>query len=373
MTDPHTTRTPHDPSPDAMEPVVDVVIAVHRAERPIERAVASVLDPAHGVRPIVVCHNMPASALGGRLTPFGPAVRVLELHDGIPSPAGPLNMGLDAARAPWVTCMGSDDHEEAGATRAWVDHLRSRPVDALILPVRRTQTGGIDIPPVRPGRIRDLDPVRDRLCHRTGPLALVSTHLLRARGIRMTEGLRTGEDLAWSTHVWMSARRIDLLEPGSPCYVEDQSGPRVTATPFPLTELLEPARRLAVEGWVHGLTPEHRHALAVRVVRESLLRALRSRATDIDEGGAHRAHEVAVAWRSLDPGVARPLSLTETRAWAVLLRTADVGAVSAAAHALGSGHRLARVFPSSPLGLLDPEARPRHLASRLLRPSPWRG
>ena len=354
-------------------PVVEVVIAVHRPERPVERAVASVLDTARGVRPIVVCHNMPASALGDRLTRFGEAVRVLELCDGIASPAGPLNLGLDAARAPWVTCMGSDDHEEPGATRAWVAHLRTRPVDALILPVLRAGSGRIDIPPVRPGRLLDLDPVKDRLCHRTGPLTLVRTRLLRDHGIRMTEGLRTGEDLAWSSHVWMTARRIDLLEPGSPCYVEDQSGPRVTAIPFPLTELLEPARRLAAEGWVHGLTPEHRHALAVRVVRESLLRALRSRATGIDEGGAQRAHEVAVAWRSLDPGVARPLSLTETRAWAVLLRTADVGAVSAAAHALGSGHRLARVFPPSPLGLADPEARPRHLASRLLRPRRWRG
>lgn len=364
---------PRAPRSGAAAAQVEVVIPVHRVERPIERAVASVLDPARGVHPIVVCHNMPAAALGERLTRFGETVRVLELHDGVPSPAGPLNMGLDAARAPWVTCMGSDDHEEPGATGAWTEHLRARPVDALILPVRRAATGRVDIPPVRPGRLRDLDPVRDRLCHRTGPLALVRTQLLRSHGIRMTEGLRTGEDLAWSTHVWMAARCIDLLEPGSPCYVEDQSGPRVTATPFPLVELLEPARRLAGEAWVHDLTPARRHALAVRVVRESLLRALRTRATDIDEGGAQRAHEVATAWRALDPGVAGPLSLSETRALGVLLRTPDVVAVSRAAQALDSGNRLARILPPSPMGLCDPEARPRHLASRLLRPGPWRG
>ena len=373
MTDPQASPTPPDFRPKDVTPLVEVVIPVHRVERPIERAVASVADSVHGVRAIVVCHNMPASALGDRLTRFGGVVRVLELHDGIPSPAGPLNLGLGVARAPWVTCMGSDDHEEPGATRAWVEHLRSRPVDALILPVRRAQTGGVDVPPVRPGRLHDLDPVRDRLCHRTGPLALVSTRLLHTHGIRMTEGLRTGEDLAWSTHVWMAARRIDLLAPGSPCYVEDQSGPRVTALPFPLTELLEPARRLASEQWVRDLTPRRRHALAVRVVRESVLRALRSCAEDIDEGGARRAHEVATAWTALDPAVAKPLSLTETRVLAVLLRTPQVGAVSEAARPLGCATRWARVLPPSPLGLLDPEARPRHLASRLLRPGPWRG
>ena len=355
------------PAPD-----VDVVIPVHRPERPVERAVASVADPARGVRAIVVCHNMAASALGERLAPFGRGVRVLELHDGIASPAGPLNAGLDAARAAWVTCMGSDDHEEPGAPRAWVDHLARRPVDALVLPVLRAATGHVDIPPVRPGHLVDLDPVADRLCHRTGPLVLARTEVLRAHGISMTEGLRTGEDLAFTTHLWMVADRIDLLGPGSPRYVEDESGPRVTATDFPLTELLEPPRRLAHESWVAGLPGGRLHALAVRVVRESLLRGVASRVGRIDEDGAARAHEVARLWCDLDPGVPLPLSVSEGRALRVLLDGPGEEAAERAAAVLTGAGRLSRVLPRDPRGLLDPEARPRHLASALLRPRPWR-
>lgn len=128
-------------------PDVDVVIPVHRLERPVERAVASVADPAHGVRAVVVCHNMDPRDLQERLAPFGEGVRILDLHDGVPSPAGPLNVGLDAARASWVTCMGSDDHEQPGAAAAWIDHLRRRPVDALVLPVLRAESGTVDVPP----------------------------------------------------------------------------------------------------------------------------------------------------------------------------------------------------------------------------------
>lgn len=351
-------------------PEIEVIIPIHREDRPIERAVASVLESGCAVGAVVVCHNMAGGVLDGRLAPFGEHVRVLELRDGIPSPAGPLNLGLDAAHAPWVTCMGSDDHEQPGAPRAWVEHLESRPVDALVLPVLRAATGRIDIPPVRPGRLRDLDPVRDRLCHRTGPLMLVRTGLLRAHRIRMTHGLRTGEDLAYSTHVWMVARHIDLLAPGSPCYVEDQSGPRVTATPFPLTELLEPSRCLSVEPWVAALPRSRRHALAVRVVRESVLRAVSS--ATVDEVGALIAHRVARAWAALDAEVARPLSTAEVQALRLLLRSGEVGTVQEAARRLTDSGRLARVLPSSPVGLLDAEARPRHLASRLLRPRLWR-
>lgn len=353
------------------DPDVEVVIPVHRPERPIERAVASVAHPEDGVRALVVCHNMSPTVLGERLTPFGEGVRVLELHDGIPSPAGPLNAGLDAASARWVTCMGSDDHEEAGATRAWIDHLRRRPVDALVLPVLRAASGLVDVPPVRPRHLRDLDPVRDRLFHRTGPLVLVRTELLRDHGIRMSEGLRTGEDLAYSARLWTSARRIDLLEPGSPRYVEDTSGPRITATPFPLWELLEPARRLAREEWVPRLPEERLHALAVRVVRESLLRAV-ARAVGVDEGGAARAHEVAGRWGHLDPGVGLPLSVSEGRALRILLASPGVADVERAGATLREAGRAARVFPRDPRGLLDPEARPRHLVSRLARPPAWR-
>lgn len=365
-------------------PLVEVVIPVHREERPVERAAASVVGFGGAVRALVVCHNIPAATFARRLRPLGEGVRVIELADGIPSPAGPLNAGLDAATAEWVTCMGSDDYEQPGAPEAWVRHLLRRGPDAVVLPVLRRTTGSVVVPPVRLGRLRDLDPVRDRLCYRTGPLTLVRTDLLRAHRIRMTEGLRTGEDLAWSTHVWMAARRIDLLAPGSPCYVEDDTGGRVTATPFALSEVLEPARLLAREEWVRSLPPERLHALAVRVLRQSVLRPLALRAgragaaqpggaTDLDVATSRRAGEVAESWLALDPGAVVALSRAEERAVAALVGGRDDDGVGRAARILADAGPLARVLPARPVGLLDPDARPRHLVATLCRPRQWRG
>ena len=54
-------------------PEIDLIIAVHSAERPIERAVRSVLEgtprPAAGgpsLRVSVVCHDLPSSAVAAR-------------------------------------------------------------------------------------------------------------------------------------------------------------------------------------------------------------------------------------------------------------------------------------------------------------------
>ena len=85
---------------------VDVVVAVHDPRRPVARAVASVLaqDDVHA-RVTVVCHNTdPAvivEALGAVHAAGGDdRVRTLELYDGVPSPAGPFNLGLAGAEAP---------------------------------------------------------------------------------------------------------------------------------------------------------------------------------------------------------------------------------------------------------------------------------
>lgn len=89
---------------------------------------------------------------------------------------------------------------------------------------------------MRVGRRRRLDPVKDRLTYRTGPLMLVRTELLKRYQIRMSAGLRTGEDLAYSSRLFMVAQRIDLLPASEPKYIEaDDGGVRVTSTPSPLS------------------------------------------------------------------------------------------------------------------------------------------
>lgn len=81
-------------------PLVQVVIATHRYERPIERAVASVVEGNTTNGAIVVVHNIDPQPIRQRLEQFGSRVQILTCTDGIPSPAGPLNTGLEAATAP---------------------------------------------------------------------------------------------------------------------------------------------------------------------------------------------------------------------------------------------------------------------------------
>ncbi|QWW20268.1 hypothetical protein I6B53_04030 [Schaalia sp. 19OD2882] len=355
------------------EALVEVVIPVHREERPVERAVASVVGPACGApgvaRAVVACHNIAPSVFADRLAPFGSAVRIVECGDGIPSPAGPLNAGLDAVTTAWATCMGSDDHYEDGAVAAWRDHLARRDPDVLILPVLDERDGSIDVPPVRRRRLCDLDPVSDRLMYRTGPLMLVRTDLLRAHRIRMTEGLRTGEDLAYSAHVWCTAGRIDLLGWHGPCYVEgDDGAERITRTPFPLAELLAPPNRLATQEWVAGLDERLRTALAIRVLRRSVIPALAAHAGSLGPDLVDEGARAAARWTRLAPRACTALSPAEVGVLDALARRAAPDRVDDALGGLTRAPRWAKVLPSSPKGLLQPDTRLRHLVAAVTRP-----
>src|SRR5690606_14077459 len=74
----------------------------------------------------------------------------------------------------------------------------------------------IPTPRTRPGRIRDLDLVQDRLAYRTAPLGLlrrqtlVDLDLLSGTGEGpLTPGLATGEDVELSLRLAASGERID--------------------------------------------------------------------------------------------------------------------------------------------------------------------
>ena len=96
---------------------VDLVIAVHTPTRPIARAVRSALSAGRSARVTVVCHNVDRADIAAVLDGLADddRVRLIELRDGLFSPSGPFNAGLDAADATWVSIMGSDDELEPGA------------------------------------------------------------------------------------------------------------------------------------------------------------------------------------------------------------------------------------------------------------------
>lgn len=359
------------------QPLVDVVIPVHRVERPIERAVASVIYDEGGaaplVRAIVVTHGLTAADFGDRLEGFGRGLLVVEHHDGIPSPAGPLNAGIDAATATWVSCMGSDDFLEEGAPAAWKAHVERRNPDVLVLPVVDQASGQIDIPSVRHGRVENLDPIKDRLFYRTGPIMLVRRDLLNTHDIRMAADLRTGEDLAYSMKVWTHAQVIDLLNPEKPCYIEgNDGGERVTHTRFLMDELVAPAAGLTTQQWIADLDEKMRTALTVRIFRHSLIPALKARIADISDEEISTLREAMRAWIRLAPAVQGPLSMAEHHAVTTVLSGATREEIATATAGLSGQPSPKKILPTSLVGLAHPDNRLRHFLVGRARPQTWR-
>ncbi|RXR26730.1 glycosyltransferase [Oerskovia turbata] len=339
-------------------PVVDVVVAVHDVRRRIDRGVGSLLQGtrtpvrvtvvAHGIASEQVSEALGASAADGR-------VRIVELDDGVRSPAGPFNHGLDLAEADWVSIMGSDDFLEPGALDAWVAHVRAHGTDYLIAPLR-DQSGAVWRDPLtRPRRTGALDPAKDRLDYRAAPLGLVRRTYLEEVGVRLTEGLATGEDIELGLALLNKGGRVDHV-PTLPAYVIGQDAPvRVTFAERSFADEMSALEHLTSVRWPLELPPAHRRAMAIKLWRLNVLPAvlLRPDADQWDVADREALARVARWLRSLSPDAERSLSRAEHRVVAVADGT-DVSEVVAAVRAVGAagpsdravaaslGHTLAR-------------------------------
>lgn len=227
---------------------------------------------------IVVCHNTPVDGIAAGLGPFAAErrVRLESFDDGIRSPAGPFNRGLELAEARFVSIMGSDDELVAGAVDVWAAVARKHAA-AVVIPVVRYAEDGrrMPTPPTRPGRTARLDGVRDRLAYRTAPLGLIARE--RFGGLRFTPGLASGEDLMFSTRLWFSGARITRVGRGAEYLVHDDAE-RVTFTRRPVAEDLAAVTHLVADDWVGALGERSRNALAVKLWRLPLFGAVHSRA-----------------------------------------------------------------------------------------------
>src|SRR6478672_9704030 len=214
-------------------PFLDVIVPVHSASRPVERAVRSVLtDAAAGeVRVSVIAHGIdPASV--DRVD--DPRVRILAHVDGLRSAAGPMNAGLDAATADYVCRLDSDDVWEPGALDAWMSVLRAGEVDMLIPRLRVEGRPDDRNPLTRPWRRRRLDPVADRLLSRTAVFGPIRRSYLQATGARYAHGLEVGEDLLFGLRLYFGGGRIDALLSSPGLLVLDDAADRVTGAPRPV-------------------------------------------------------------------------------------------------------------------------------------------
>jgi hypothetical protein len=253
---------------------VDVVIAVHDPAREIDRAVRSALDSDAALRVTVVCHGLATAAIADRLGPIArdARVRLIEHHDGVPSPTGPFNAGLAAATARFTSIMGSDDELEPGAIDAWLQVADRDDAEVVIAPLRHAGGARIPTPPARPLRTRRLHVVRDRLHYRSAPLGLVSRALFG--DARMMAGVRVGEDLDYSGRLWSSGARISVAR-RSPAYlVHDDAPTRVTFTTRPIADELAYLPRLLDAPWLRSAPRDQRTAWAAKMWRINVFGAL---------------------------------------------------------------------------------------------------
>lgn len=344
-------------------PVVDVVIPVHDSSRPIQRAVASVLEGSvpGSVRVTVVCHGLREEdvrlALGDTA---GADVRLLEFEDGIRSAAGPFNHGVAAATAEYVSVMGSDDFLEPDAMRLWIDYVTAEGPDAALVRLRYQGAEKLHSPLTRVGRSRRLDPVKDRIFYRTAPLGLVRTSAVASMGLRFSEGFRTGDDLEFSARLWTEGGRIDYLR-DLPCYViGSDAETRVTTQPMPAEDFLRAVDELARSPWVSGLPRAVKRSLAIKLTRIHLLGALTRRpAVDAWRGDdeVRYVRDVLAAIADLSPGFTGPFSRADRRLLdALTAPEVSVDSVVAAVAAFGSSGRVHQILPRNPLRLLDRES-----------------
>lgn len=291
---------------------VDVVIPIHSELRPISRAVGSVFEGTSSrVRVIVACHNVRAELIRESLGTWGhdPRVTLISVSDGVRSPAGPLNAGLDVATGQFVALLDSDDEFEPGAIDAWLAVQRRTAADIVIVPEKLSTGAHRRTPPVRwPHRLL-LEGVKDRLAYRTRQRGLVNRE--RFSHVRMTPGLPTGEDVIQGMQLWYSSARITYAH-GSPAYVLHVDGDdRVTGEARSTADSLRFLDAVLHSDALLSLNDNQRAAFGTKLLRTHILDLT---AAALDYGTAEDFAELGRAVsRILEaaPEAARPLSRVE--------------------------------------------------------------
>jgi hypothetical protein len=313
----------------------------------------------------VVCHNVAPAKIASALGDWAqdPRVRLLPLEDGVNSPAGPINAGLDAATGEFTALLGSDDEYEPGAVDAWVKVARRDHADVVIPPLRTAPTLPTRSPPVRPFRTRNLNGVRDRLAYRTVQLGLVSRQ--RFGDIRMTPGLVTGEDVIQGASLWFSDATISLVR-GAPGYLihQDDSGNRTSTATKPAAESLRFMDAILAPEFTATLSPAQRESFAIKVLRTHLLdilgASLSAGATHDDLDALADAAQRLVAFA---PTALSVLSRREAGIVRELMGSRDQDLLAAQLAIHTDFKRPSNIFPASASRLFHREAAPRFLAA----------
>jgi hypothetical protein len=353
------------------EPDVDLVIALHDLSRPVARAARSALvGDADGVRVTIACHELAAAAVEANLPDdLRGRVRLLEVRDGLGSPSGPFNAGLDAATARYVAIMGSDDYLEPGAVAAWASDGDATGADVVLAPMRHQSGERIPTPRVRPGHHRHLDRVKDRLAYRTAPLGLVRREVLDAHGLRLTPGMRSGGDVAFTVRLWSLPLHIDLAAHAPGYVVGADAVTRVTTAVRPVTQELHAWADLLQQDWFGDLDPAWRRAVAVKALRIHILGAARRRSRPElwHPGEAAWLADLTQRWVDVDRNVLAPHPRADRDLLDAILGATDQDSLAAASARRGRASRWDQVLTRGPTGNLDRESVLRHYVGLKLR------
>lgn len=323
-----------------MNPVVDVIVPVHSASRPVERAVGSVTGSTRAdVRITVVCHGIDPAPIEERVRHA--SVRVISHVDGVASAAGPVNSGLALADARYVSRLDSDDWFEPGAIDAWLAAAEKHNSDVVIAPLRWGSAAPLHSPLTRPLKHTRLNAVKDRLAYRTAPFGLIRRDTLDLLGARYTPELKVGEDLEIGLQLWFLSHRVDVAV-HSPCYVVGADATdRNTEVRLSVADELEATSRILERDWTSALSRADRHAIAVKLTRIHVLGALVKRPApgDWSPDDLRALHAVLARLTRFDPGVFAPFSRADRALLECARSDVDVHTLVAAIHAQKSASR----------------------------------
>lgn len=226
------------------------------------------------MRVTVIAHNISREAIIGNLEPVveDPRLRVLHLEDRIPSPSGPMNLGLDRATAPFVSFLGSDDELAPGAIDSWLTIARETGASTVMARIDRLESGTDRYPPVRAGRTKNLHPAKDRLAYRSAPLGLISRS--HHPDLRFTPNLHSGEDLEFTAVLWFTGRRVAYAATGPGYIGHEDEHDRVTHVARSVTDDFAFLDTTIDAPWFPRLPRNQRVAFGVKVLRLHLFDAI---------------------------------------------------------------------------------------------------
>lgn len=256
-----------------MPPVsAQIVIPVHSLDRPLRRAVGSVLlCPEAGA--LIVAHGLEPATLD---VPESSRVQVEAVKRSVGFPGVAFNEGLRAATAPLVGIMGSDDWYEDGAISAMLEHAEQDSADGVIAPIRYAAKKGNEITPTT-WRRRNLRPARDHMYYRTAPLGLYKREIFDDPDFLFAEHVPAGTDVVNGVALWSSELRFSYY-PHDPAYVVgDDALSRVTTIKRPLAEHAAEWRRIWDSQQVQAASRSARKALAHKMVVQHVLPLIANR------------------------------------------------------------------------------------------------